>query len=429
MKNPNATISVIHDKRRELKLKPGHYPVKLSLVFKRAPKLYALQIDIGGKLTKLSLTPEDFDLIYDKSCKLAKIKNIREQVNAVEARAEATIKKIRTFNPPFTVEKFEHGFLGEDLDHSFASIAGIILGENYRSRGTLISYKGAYTELNRYRNIHKLNFHDVTPKFLKDYEKHLFRTLKPSRKGKGKVSANTVGSHMRNIRVVVKRAKDMKIIKEENYAFGDYRIPKEKPKKRTMKKADFVTIFNGYHPVPGTLEWEAKNYFLFSYLCNGINPTDIAKLEWEKNVFDDRIEWYRQKTGNRALEKKKITAYISEPMRRIMYTLGNIDSAYVFPILQAGMNDERMDQCISNFINRTNRGLRKIASCLDLLIGDEFTMYYARHGWATEQLIRGTNIKLISDGLGHHNIATTEIYLGSFEDEQVKEMSQGLLSA
>ena len=55
------------------------------------------------------------------------------------------------------------------------------------------------------------------------------------------------------------------------------------------------------------------------------------------------------------------------------------------------------------------------------------TTYVARHSFATILKKSGVNIALIGEALGHSDIATTQIYLDSFDNEQVDEAMKNLL--
>ena len=51
----------------------------------------------------------------------------------------------------------------------------------------------------------------------------------------------------------------------------------------------------------------------------------------------------------------------------------------------------------------------------------------ARHSFASVLKKSGVNIALISEALGHSDLATTQIYLDSFDNEQVDEAMKNLL--
>ena len=53
--------------------------------------------------------------------------------------------------------------------------------------------------------------------------------------------------------------------------------------------------------------------------------------------------------------------------------------------------------------------------------------YCGRHSFASVLKKSGVNIALISEALGHSDLATTQIYLDSFDNEQVDEAMKNLL--
>ena len=61
------------------------------------------------------------------------------------------------------------------------------------------------------------------------------------------------------------------------------------------------------------------------------------------------------------------------------------------------------------------------------LIGVNLTTYVARHSFATILKNSGVNIALISEALGHSDLATTQIYLDSFENSQIDDAMKNLL--
>lgn len=54
-------------------------------------------------------------------------------------------------------------------------------------------------------------------------------------------------------------------------------------------------------------------------------------------------------------------------------------------------------------------------------------LHVARHSFATVLKRSGVNIGIISELMGHANLATTEIYLDGFEEKQVEQAMQHLV--
>ena len=75
---------------------------------------------------------------------------------------------------------------------------------------------------------------------------------------------------------------------------------------------------------------------------------------------------------------------------------------------------------------RMNERLKIIAK--DAGIEGEFTTYYIRHSWATIAKFMGISTEIISEGLGHNSLRTTEIYLKSFTNQVLDEANELVVS-
>ena len=70
--------------------------------------------------------------------------------------------------------------------------------------------------------------------------------------------------------------------------------------------------------------------------------------------------------------------------------------------------------------------MKRIATNLE--INKSVSSIYARHSFSTILLRSGEAVEKISEMLGHAKIGTTQKYLGSFEDEQIKDASKALVA-
>ena len=80
---------------------------------------------------------------------------------------------------------------------------------------------------------------------------------------------------------------------------------------------------------------------------------------------------------------------------------------------------------IHKVLGQINGELKVLAS--ELEIEADMTTYVARHSFASILKNYGVNISLISEMLGHTDLKTTQIYLDSFENEQLDEAMSNLL--
>lgn len=62
-------------------------------------------------------------------------------------------------------------------------------------------------------------------------------------------------------------------------------------------------------------------------------------------------------------------------------------------------------------------------------IKGKLTLYVARHSWATAARDQDIPISIISEALGHHSEATTQIYLSSIRTSKVDEANAKVLAS
>ncbi len=60
-------------------------------------------------------------------------------------------------------------------------------------------------------------------------------------------------------------------------------------------------------------------------------------------------------------------------------------------------------------------------------IDTNLTSYTSRHSWATIAKRKGVPTAIISEGLGHTNEQTTQVYLDSFDKEVMDEYNESII--
>lgn len=265
-----------------------------------------------------------------------------------------------------------------------------------------------------------MRFCDITVSYLKEYEYWILQQ---------DYSKTTIGIYTRCLRSIFNEAAENRIIKKEKcYPFGKrrYQIPTSRNVKKALKLEDVSKIYH-YKPVCKQ-EARAKDFWLFSYLANGINPKDIAFLKY-KNIEEEYIVFERAKTeATSRSNPKTISVYINKDLKRIIAERGNSDKSpgnFIFPILHHGINPLRQYELIELFIRSINEWMEKIR--MKLNIERKVTTYVARHTFSTVMKRSGVSTEFIQEALAHTNIRTTENYLDSFEKEIKKEYASKLL--
>jgi site-specific recombinase XerD len=80
---------------------------------------------------------------------------------------------------------------------------------------------------------------------------------------------------------------------------------------------------------------------------------------------------------------------------------------------------------IKNNLKNHNHRLRKIGKLVG--ISEHLTSYVARHSWASIANFSGVHIGVISQGLGHNDIKTTQTYLANFDYSDIDEANASIL--
>ena len=438
------TISLILDTRRMKKTKK--YPVKLRVTFQRVTEYYQTV----------------FDLLEEEWKKLQasrisnELQSIRDKLRDLERNAAAVINEIE----PFSFREFEKTYIQshphfrqkklrneiavstqEDFDYSPFYKKFPLLLESASNPGTIsysysilikkllregristaVSYHCSYVSLKKFNG--DVAFTVITAFYLLEYERWLLIQG---------FSKSTIGIYLRPLRAVFNEAIEDGIIKREKcYPFGKrkYRIPSSKNVKKALELSDVQKIY--YYKCSSNFpaEQEARDYWLFSYFGNGMNPKDIANLKF-KNIEGDYLTFERSKTA-RSLrsDPKLITVFLNDDMKEIIERLGNKNkdaNNYIFPILKHSQSPLRQYELVQNFVRFINDWMKTILK--NLSINKKATTYVARHTFSTVLKRSGASTEFIQEALGHTDLKTTENYLDSFGKEVKKEFAAKLTS-
>ena len=118
---------------------------------------------------------------------------------------------------------------------------------------------------------------------------------------------------------------------------------------------------------------------------------------------------------------------LSNAALRIIERYSSDSHGYLFPILNVEIHKTALQKQnrIHKILSKVNSNLKLIA--IQLGLNTNLTTYVARHSFATVLKKSGVNIALISEALGHSDLATTQIYLDSFDNEQIDDAMKNLL--
>lgn len=403
--NMKAKTQLIQD-IRYTKQDDNTFPVRLRITYTVAGKTIQKYIPTGESLTKA-----DWKKMI--SARPGDLKDKKLDLDEKEKKARAILDKM----PIFSLDTFKANFEGNQvslgtLDKAFELRINEL--NKAESIGTAIIYNNARVSLQKFRK--HILLADITTDFLSQYEKWM---------RKAGATWTTIGMYLRCVRALINKAITNGEISAYPFGRGKYEIKSQEGEKKALTLAEIKKIYD-YKPENSTTAM-AKDFFMFSYLGNGMNVKDICQLKY-KDIQGDILRFSRAKTSETRTKKKEIRVILREDLKAIIKRWGNKDRKpenYIFNILQPGLSAQDEKRLINQFTGLLNDHLKLIAEAKG--IDKNLTTYVARHSFATILKRSGASTELISEALGHSDLKTTRHYLASFEDETLKMATSALV--
>ena len=272
-----------------------------------------------------------------------------------------------------------------------------------------LSIKQLYNSLIEFNRHLDIPFSEMDIAWLKRYEVFLREK---------RLAENTIGIRFRTLRSIYNVAVEENAVSPELYPFKKFKVSKlnQETAKRALSKEDVDRILN-YTSSNRYLRFPI-DLFAFTYYCGGINFVDIAHLT-SANISDGRLVYQRQKT------KKLIKIPLQAQALALIKKYHSDESPYLFPILSPIHNtDTQKANRIHKVISKVNKRLKEIGEALNLNV--TLTTYVARHSQATVMKRAGVSTAVIREIMGHSSERVTQIYLDSFDNEQVNNALKAL---
>lgn len=411
-------VSLYLDTRR--KKDNGSFPVKIRVydTSTKKTRLYTTDFDLQEKDFNRIFFPEPGQRFRPEE------KDIQSDLRELESeyKEKAQSLKVFTFDAFEILFEIKTGDVINVFFHYESKILDLKSSDRY---GTALTYESSLKSLKAYlkdktgKEPKQLYFQDVTVKFLEKYEDWM-----TGKKGK---SLTTVGIYLRGLRVIFNQALEAKIIEREIYPFGvrRYEIPASSNTKKAFDSSQLQTLFQA---VPKIQEQEkARDFWFFSFVCNGMNVKDIIFLKW-KNIKDGQIEFIREKTKRTKKAKQKVIQVpLTDFAKNFIEKYGNESkekSSYIFSIINDGMTEEEKDLKRRNFTRFINQHLKHLAK--DNGLTEDISTYWARHSFATTAVRKKASLEFVSEALGHSDLKTTKNYFAGFEDKTKKDILEDI---
>lgn len=376
--------------------KSGKCPVKIRVTHRRTRWYYP---------TGKDLTPEEWSAL--STTKARAMVSIRKDIESSYQIVRAAVEELATAGA-FTFDALNCRLKGATSDTVNTAFRAKMDELKAAGRvGSMVAYRGR------------------PPRYRTGSQGRTFHSMPSPRQWLGKYVAflssegktqTTAAIHLRHLRAILNEARRQGIVKEAQYPFGRGRFEIQEGEGRKMALTlEQIGQIARYDDGSDAMA-KYRDYWLFLYLCNGINLADFVRLRY-RDIVNGEICFVRQKTARTTRTRKEIRVVVTDRMLAIIDRWGNppAPDRFIFPVLD-GAEDAMRQKLKTQYLTRAiNKRMATIGEALGI---GNISTYTARHSFATVLKRAGANIAYISESLGHNDLKTTENYLASFEREE-----------
>lgn len=290
----------------------------------------------------------------------------------------------------------------------FSFIRGMIAKKLCIGRtGTAKTYGDALASFSCFRKGEDLLIETLDAETMNLYEAWL--------KGRG-VKRNSSSCYLRTLRTLYRKAVDLGMTTDKDifrHVFTGFA--------KTTKRAvplDAIHAIRQLDLPEGSFLAFARDLFVLSVFLQGISFVDMAYLK-KSDIKNGLLQYIRKKTG------QSLSVGWEPAMQAIVDTYAHltVGSPYLLPIITRQDGTERRQY--ERMGHKVNCYLKKIGKMVGLQI--PLTTYVARHSWASVMRDLGVSLSIVSKGLGHESLKTTQIYLSSIDTDGVVKANRRMI--
>lgn len=273
--------------------------------------------------------------------------------------------------------------------------------------GTAKTYRDALSSFARFRQGTDIALDELNAEMMTLYEAWM--------KSRG-LKRNSSSCYLRTLRTLYRKAVEMGLTTDKGifrHVFTGF----AKTSKRAIPLEAIRTIRLLRLPAGSPLIF-ARDMFILSIYLQGISFVDLAYLR-KSDIRNGVLQYDRKKT------RQSLNIGWEPSMQAIVETYAHLttESPYLLPIITHADGTERRQY--EKAEHNINRNLKKIGRIAGLRI--PLTTYVARHTWATTMRDMGYDLSIVSTGLGHDSLKTTQIYLSSIDTTVVMEANKKMI--
>lgn len=363
--------------------------------------------------TDYRILPEEWDETEENiiirgynSDRVNLLTNIRERINWDISRMKRTLSQLEAKQDSYTVEDVIELFSKQTVERSFFDFMNSVIMQlrQLRKVRTSETYFSTLRSFMTFLRGQDIPIDGITSDLMLQYESWL--------KLKG-VCMNSISFYMRILRAVYNRAVDKGMV-EQTSPFRHVYTGIDKTIKRAIPIKSIKSLKNMDLTMRHSSDF-ARDMFMFSFYTRGMSFIDMAYLK-KKDLSHGILTYRRRKTG------QLLSIKWEKCMAEIVNKYNDDTSEYLLPIIKR-TGDERRQYI--NSLHLVNYRLKLLSE--EIGLNRPLTMYVARHSWASAARSKNIPISVISEGMGHDNEATTQIYLASLETSVVDNANKKII--
>lgn len=382
-----ATVKTVLVKGRCYK--DGGYPLVIQVIHRRKKRVIYLGYSISSEM--FNPAREVVVSTSSSNLSLGAIRKINKECNAVKQLLSDVIASLERKNKVFDVDdimKLYHqningvGFY-QFFEHKIEEL------KDLGKFGTARAYASTLKSILTHMGSKELSFSQISIDFIRTYRNRLSMS---------KVSSNTIGFYLHNMKAVYRKGcKEFSIDCESPFLYVDIRV--EKTKKRSLNRDVIKQI--ALLDLSGSKQLKmARDLFMFSFYTRGMSFVDIVMLK--KTNIESGVICYKRHKTNQLMQVELISQ-----TKEILADYENT-TPYLFPLLVDGTPGQIYASYRKQY-DKMRYSLKKIAKMIGIQV--PLTAYVARHSWAMIAKESGASTVVISECLGHRSETMTHVYL------------------
>ena len=233
---------------------------------------------------------------------------------------------------------------------------------------------------------------------------------------------------MRNLRTIINYFTHVvKVIpKEYEYPFGPggFTVSGYFPSTQVIKESEIQSVID-LNEFKSNEHKFARDIWVILYRFNGANFADFLRMKWSQ-INGNYIFFTRKKTeSTRKNNKKPIIVPFTDKLRDSISRVGDKNSPFILGMLKEGYDESYFKNRNHKIKQQINRNLKDIKEKLKL--SQPLNLGSARDCYSNTLNRNNTDIKHISQMLGHSNVMITEHYLDGLDPDITFGINESIL--